>query len=142
MKIGLKVKSVTVGLFVSVLAGCASVPLDPGAQNVVFTTTSLPKSCQSLGQVSSTDVNGVTTSYTSHANLQMMEINTLKNQALALGANVVVLTGHRTVHGRGFARREIKTHTLTGNAYVCPASVLSTLPDMNSANISDIRVKY
>ncbi|HEV2613476.1 MAG TPA: DUF4156 domain-containing protein [Gammaproteobacteria bacterium] len=140
MKIGLKVKLVTVGFLVSVLAGCASVPLDPGAEKVVFTTTSLPKACQSLGQISSTDVNGVTTSYTSHANLMTMEINALKNRARALGGNVVVLTGHHTVYVHG-ARRQVATHVLDGIAYVCPANVLRRLPNENSADISDAPVK-
>ncbi len=141
MKIALKVKLVIGSLFVSVLAGCASVPLDPGAEKVVFTAITVPQSCKSLGQISSTDVNGVTTAYTSHSNLQTMEINALKNRALALGANVVVLTGHQTKYVPG-SRRQVDDHTLIGNAYVCPARVLSKLPNMNSSNISDAHVRH
>lgn len=141
MKIGLQVKSVVVGIFVLVLSGCASVPLDSGADKVIFTTATLPHSCRSLGQISSTDVNGVTSSYTSHRNMQTMEINTLKNKALSLGANVVVLTGHKTRYIPG-SHRQVDTHTLIGNAYVCPAAILSELPNMDSAKIYDAPVRH
>ncbi|MDX2164070.1 MAG: DUF4156 domain-containing protein [Gammaproteobacteria bacterium] len=141
MKIGINVKLVVMGLFVSVLTGCASVPLNPGAEKVVFTTTDVPSACKLLGQISSTDVNGVTTSYTSHANLQTMEINSLKNRALALGANVVVLTDHETKYIPG-SRRQVDDHTLIGNAYVCSARVLNKLTSMDSASISDAPVKH
>jgi hypothetical protein len=137
------------------LSGCASfVALKPGAEKVIFTTSTVPQSCRLLGQISSADKNGVSTSYTSHANLQTMEINTLKNKAVSLGANVVMLTHHQTTYeesGLSLSQRvpknirdiprypRVDIHQLVGSAYVCSPSVLSSVSNVDSDAISDKR---
>jgi hypothetical protein len=146
MNVKTNIRASVFGFLALVLSGCASVPLDPGAQNVVFTTSKIPQTCQFLRQISSSDTNGVTTSYTSHANLQQMQINTLKNEAIHFGANVVMLTGHETTYaGQGLSKQrtsrylQVQTHKLIGNAYSCPSEILNTLPNVGPAVISDSR---
>ncbi len=141
MKRNATLKSAMLIFLILSLSGCASVPLNPGAENVVFTTAIVPPSCQFLRQVWSFDTNGYTTAYTSHVNLQAMEINTLKNKAYKLGANVVVLTSHLTTYipqrpsRQNYAR--VDSHSLVGSAYLCPSNVFSTLPNVDAAAILD-----
>lgn len=136
-----KLKLAMCSFLVMSLYGCASVPLNPGAENVVFTTAIVPPSCQFLRQVWSYDTNGYTTAYTSHVNLQAMEINTLKNKAYKLGANVVVLTSHLTTYAHQRSSQEsyplVYSQSLVGGAYLCPSNVLSTLPNVDAAAILD-----
>jgi hypothetical protein len=151
-----KISLATVGFLSLLLSGCASfVALKPGAEKVIFTTSTLPQTCRLLGQVSSGDKNGVSTNYISHANLQAIEINTLKNKAVSLGANVVVLTHHQTTYAeRGlpedvpkFLRNtpkymRVDVHLLVGKAYICPSKVLTTLRNIDSDAISDSPDNY
>lgn len=110
------------------LASCASLdPLQPGAEKVIVTTKSAVKSCRYVGDVFSQDKNGFDNAYTSHENLQNMELNRIRNKAVTLGANYVVLPEHQTTYkrlGRGSVSL-INIHRLAGKAYVCPSSVLS-----------------
>ncbi len=100
--------------------GCAGVPLQPGAEKVAVITSQPPGYCKHVGPVSNFDINGSTVWYTSDQNLHAMEVNALRNQAVAKGANCVVITHHvytKTNHP-GFTLTN--AHKLAGVAYSCP----------------------
>jgi hypothetical protein len=111
--------------FMGILSGCTSVTLQPGAERVRVTSIPLAKDCQLLGTVSSEDINGepaFTAHSTVHAYMQSNEIKDLKNQALKLGANVVLVTQHDfmdfTMPHQNTNVVE-KKHHMVGNAYRC-----------------------
>lgn len=121
----------------SFMAGCTSAgSLQPGADKIVMATQSVPKSCRYLRQVSSSDINGSTQMYTSHKHLQADEINAMRNQALKLGANVVVVTDHRTTYVKRRSGTLVDVHEMSGNAYACPANALNYIAE---SNLSDVR---
>ncbi|MHB1948631.1 MAG: DUF4156 domain-containing protein [Gammaproteobacteria bacterium] len=131
-----------------VLAGCASTPLVPGAENVKLINHSAPKGCEMRGPVRSQDISGVSTSYTSHENLQVMQLNSLRNDALKLGANVIVLTQHKTASGPEYysvGQGKITTnpleinHSMQGEAYQCPSNIVNRLNAANFSTISDVK---
>lgn len=112
----------------TLMAGCSSItPLQPGAEKIVLTSNTSPSRCHYVGQVSAEDTNGVTQMYTTHQYLQTDEINAMKNQALKLGANVIVLTKHQTTYMNNRPDAILDTHSMMGNAYVCPTNILSTI---------------
>jgi hypothetical protein len=130
-----------------ILASCASIALIPGAENVKLVTKA-PKGCQMRGSVRSQDISGVSTSYTSHENLQTMELNSLRNDALKLGANVVVITQHKTASGPEYysvGQGKVTTnpleinHTMQGVAYQCTSDILERLNAENVSTFSDVK---
>lgn len=146
----MQIKPYTLAAFLltGALAGCSTVALQPGAEAIKVTkAVKLPGGCQRLGQVASKDVNGVTQSYQSHAHLQEDQLATLKNAALKLGANVIVLTEHQTTYvksqpsdnPRTLSYRGINTHRIAGIAYRCEAKALNRITIR--ASISDVKTK-
>ncbi len=141
---------ILIGTLAGLATGCASTtkPLQSGAENVVITNVPAPKSCEYVGHVSATDTNGSTQSYTSHRHLQVDQLNTLRNQALSLGANVVVLSQHETTYAQVNAAREkyqgaakvtvVDKHIMSGNAYLCHADTLNTLATEKAISTSDL----
>lgn len=141
---------ILIGTLAGLATGCASTtkPLQPGAENIVITNVPAPKSCEYVGQVSAADVNGSTQSYTSHRHLQVDQLNTLRNQALSLGANVVVLSQHQTTYDQVSVNREkfqgaakvtvVDKHIMAGNAYLCNADTLNKLATQKAISISDL----
>lgn len=120
------------------LTACATavVPLQPGAENIKVITSPVPKSCKLLGQVERTDKNGQSQSYASHEHLQQDALNTLRNQGLKLGANVIALNQHDAVYAKHSLGKEsvakvtvLDNHTMAGNAYVCPTNIANQLSD-------------
>lgn len=130
------------------LVACASNPLMPGAENVKLTTHPVAKSCQMRGAVRSQDISGVSIAHTSHENLQIMQLNALRNDALKLGANVVMLTGHATGSGPEYysvGQNKFTTnpsemsHGMQGNAYLCSSDTYEKINNTNFSAISDVR---
>lgn len=120
------------------LAGCSTVTLKSGAENIKVIKSPAPKSCQFLGQIANSDVNGATQSYTSHEHLQIDELTNLKNQALALGANTIVIAEHQTTYiTRHDNSKRVDTHGLIGEAYRCKAETLNRLKAQTITDISD-----
>ncbi len=118
--------------------GCTSIqPLQPGAEKVLITSNTVPRNCHYIGQVSDNDDNGSTQIYSSHQHLQADEINRLKNKALKLDANVVMLTSHQTSYVATIdGRKRVDTHRMSGKAYFCPTN---TLNDIKEGNLSDVK---
>ncbi len=111
------------------LASCTSVPLEPRAKNIKVISQIPSSRCRSLGHVTATDTSGITIEYASHEEIQKMQINSLKNQAAKLGANVVVITLHTYTHGSPiylvstgeFVNDPNEfSHQMSGVAYWCP----------------------
>lgn len=122
-----------------VISGCTSA-LAPGAEKVLLTTQPVLDNCHYVGQVSARDINGATQMYTSHQHLQMDQMNHLKNQALTLGANLVVVTDHQTTYVKArHIEKRVDTHAMTGNAYICPANTLNKIAQRSTENLSDIK---
>lgn len=80
---------------VLVLSGCASIPMEPGAERIVVSPNAAPRSCKFLGQVIGNQGNFFTGAYTSNRNLEEGAMNDLKNQAHKLGGNYVQLITNR-----------------------------------------------
>lgn len=129
------------------LAGCSTVALQPGADTIKVTQGAVPTGCQFMGNLSNEDTNGVTHSYTSHAHLEVDQLNTLKNDALKRGANVLLLTQHQTTYIKQRQSNNLRmpaftgvnTHTMVAKAYRCNVKALSQIK--TQAVISDIKSK-
>ena len=103
------------------LSSCASKPITPGAEKVFVSRKSPPPNCRFLGEVQGSQGNFWTAEFTSDRNILTGARNELRNQALSLGANYVVMetesnspnTAHDSLGGT-FAS------VIIGNAYLCP----------------------
>ncbi len=73
------------------LSGCSAIPLKPGAEQVMVTNAPASAACKFLGSATANQGNFFTGAYTSNKNLQAGAFNDLRNQAVALGGNRVVL---------------------------------------------------
>src|SRR4051794_40572740 len=74
--------------------GCAAQELKPGAERVRFMQQE-PKGCTYLGEATGNQGNFFTGKYTSNEALETGARNTLKNKALDMGGNVVVVLTNR-----------------------------------------------
>jgi hypothetical protein len=106
------------------LAGCSAHSLKSGASHVRVTNNEPGKECKFLGDVTGNQGNLLTGGFTSNANLETGARNDLKNQAAAMGGNVVAILTQRAgqtgslYDGSGsMAQTNV---TLTGNVYRCP----------------------
>ncbi len=118
------------------IAGCASIPLDPGAQSVKVVLNPVSKSCKSLGQITAENISGITVAYTSQANLKKNASPLFKKSGIKIRGNVVVVTGHSKTWGS--PTYIIATGTFvedsrdfgyqtTGMVYRCPLSIADSL---------------
>ena len=110
---------------VLLLAGCAAAPLKPGAEKVRFLQTE-PKGCKYLGEATGNQGNFFTGGWTSNANLETGARNQLKNRALEMGGNaIVVLTNRAGQTGSaagGSGGLQQTNVVMTGTIYDCPES--------------------
>lgn len=114
----------------ALLAGCASLTPLPGAEQVVITDKATPKTCQHVGQITDTDVHGISGNFKSMTTLQQEDRVYLKNQAVRIGANRVVLKSHQAIiaevltptptKGGARLRSTITRHRVIAEAYQCP----------------------
>lgn len=119
-------------------AGCGTVvPLQPGAENVTLGTQPVT-GCTYVGKVASMDVNGWD-GYTSHKHLQTNEITSLKNSAILLNANYVLLTDHTISYSKhaGGSINLVDEHRMAGDAYRCSTRALNNLPELNPDSLHD-----
>lgn len=121
-------RSVVAALAVIVLAGCQATALKPGAEKVRFMQTE-PKGCKYVGEATGNQGNFFTGAYTSNANLETGARNEMKNKALDLGGNVIVMMTSRagqTGSGDQYGSHSQQTNvTMTGTIFNCPDSVLN-----------------
>lgn len=132
-------------LMLSMTAGCAATPLNPGAERVIVSRTPAPRGCRFQGAVIGKQGDFFTGRYTSNENLAEGALNELRNRAAALDANYVVLETNNagmTLSGGRYGTSGAQTDvTNTGNAYLCrPQDIgLEPLPlvTMRQAGRSD-----
>jgi hypothetical protein len=103
---------------VVMVGACSAISVKPGAERVRVTNTEPGRECKFLGDVTGSQGNRFTGSYTSDANLETGARNDLKNKAFDIGGNVVYLLFQRDSQ-TGVAR-DRKNVTLSGNVYRCP----------------------
>lgn len=150
-KVQLFYKPLIACLLSGLLGACVSAitPMNPGAENIKVSTAAAPKvDCQFLGKIGSSHENGRDQSYTSHENLQADELNIMRNQALNLGANLMVITEHKTIYGKQIVAKEnfqgaaqvkiVDWHSMAGNAYRCSAAALNRIVPATPAELSDL----
>ena len=111
-------------ILMSTLAACSSIQMQPAASNVRLTHTEPSEGCHFLGDITGSQGDFFTGSFTSNADLETGARNDLKNKALQLGGNTVFLltqragqTGHfDSEFGGGSQQTNV---TLSGNVYLC-----------------------
>ena len=111
------------------LSGCSAIPLEPAAQSVMITHEAAPASCKFKGTVTANQGNAFTGAFTSNKNMQTGAFNDLRNQALAMGGNRVVLImsiaavtasgGSDGWGGSSYSSQQTNV-ALTGSVYNCP----------------------
>ncbi|OGT37679.1 MAG: hypothetical protein A3F11_11250 [Gammaproteobacteria bacterium RIFCSPHIGHO2_12_FULL_37_14] len=110
------------------VVGCATItPTQPGTGKVTITKGPISSSCKWRGKVSVTDeARSMDTPY-QHTSLKSNEFNRLRNQAMQLGANtVLLLPSSAMIEKKHWAAKTQHTaeatHVFSGNAYWCPAT--------------------
>ena len=104
--------------------GCAAAALVVGAERVIVSPQAPPNSCKFAGMIVGQQGGAFSGSWTSNRNLAQGALNELRNQALALGANYVLLVNTQagqTLSGNAVSvsgRQTDVTHA--GSAYRCP----------------------
>ena len=108
---------------VVLLGGCKAIPLQPGAAQVRLTNEE-PKGCKFLGDITGNQGNSFTGSFTSNRTMESGARHDIKNQASAMGGNVVYLLTNRAGQTGSFdeygGNLEQTNVTLSGNVYACP----------------------
>lgn len=124
-----KVAVITGSVLMAVgFSACSAVTLQPGAQKVMVSNDPAPKTCKFLGTITANQGNFFTGVYTSNKNLQEGAFNDMRNQAVALGGNRVVLLmataastgGGSFSNGTGEMSSGQTNVALTGNVFACP----------------------
>ena len=117
-------KQIIIISIVILMAGCSSIKLNPDAQTVRLTLTEPTKECKFLGDVIGSQGDAFTGAYTTNKKMEVGAMNDIKNQAAALGGNLVVIltqragqTGSYGEYGRSSMLTNV---TITGNVYSCP----------------------
>ena len=103
---------------IAVVAGCAANPLNPGADRVeIMTVHKEVKKCSYVGDVSGSQGNRFSGTFTTNENLLMGARNAIKNAAARLGANAVLIQQQQN------SQHELSggtaNSTLIGKAYKC-----------------------
>lgn len=107
-------------LIVTCFAGCSATTLSPGAQRIRITTKEPSSKCQYLGDAVGEQGGSFTGKFTSNKNLEIGARNDLKNQALAMGGNVVHLITDRA-GDTGSNHSSGQTNVIySGAIYKCP----------------------
>ena len=113
-------KSITlISLFL--LSACAAKPVSVGAERVFVSQQKPPPECQFVGEVQGTQGNFWTAEFTSDRNLLTGARNEMRNQALLLGANYVLIETQSQSHNTaGTSLGGTYSSVIIGNAYKCP----------------------
>jgi len=119
-------KQIIIVITVILMAGCSSIKLNPDAQTVRVTLTEPTNECKFLGDAIGSQGDAFTGAYTTNKKMEVGAMNDIKNQAAALGGNLVVILTQRagqTSDYNQYGSSSMQTNvTLTGNVYSCPES--------------------
>ena len=103
------------------LSGCASKPISSGAEKIFVSRRAPPQDCRFLGEVQGNQGNFWTAQFTSDRDILTGARNEVRNQALSLGANyVVVETESNSPNTANDALGGTFATVIVGNAYLCP----------------------
>ena len=106
------------------LSACAAKPVLTGAEKIYVSEFPPPKGCLFVGEVQGSQGNLWTSDFTSDRNLLTGARNEMRNQALSLGANYVMIETQSHSHnttGVGGSYASV----IIGNAFACPEKLLS-----------------
>ena len=103
------------------LSACAAKPMNTGAEKIFVSENPPPPGCTFVGEVQGSQGNFITADFTSDRNLLTGARNEMRNQALALNANFVVLETQSHSHNTsGVGLGGTYASVVIGNAYQCP----------------------
>ena len=107
------------------LAACAAKQASPGAEKVFVSEDPPPAACVFVGEVQGSQGNFWTAEFTSDRNLLVGARNEMRNQALSLGANYVLVETQSHSHNTGrYSLGGTHSSVIFGNAYDCPPKSL------------------
>lgn len=111
-------KNIALLLIPVVLSGCAATAVNPQANGVeIVNEAPSPNQCKFLGEVVGTQGNWFTGDYTSNKNLVTGARNELRNQAHALGGNLVYVQDMKNSNAWGSLGTT--NTTAVGKVYKC-----------------------
>jgi hypothetical protein len=103
------------------LPACASKPTYPGAERIFVSQQEPPPDCRFVGEVQGSQGNFWTAEFTSDRNILTGARNEMRNQALVLGANyVMVETESHSDNTADHSLGGTYASVIIGNAYACP----------------------
>lgn len=116
-------KRVTLVSFCIFLSACSAQSLNSGAEQVRITHSEPANDCVFLGEVTGSQGNFFTGAWTSNASLETGARNDLKNKALKMGGNrIVIITQRAGQTGTsyfGSGSNQQTNVTLSGSVYRC-----------------------
>ena len=110
------------------LAGCAAKQASSGAERIYVSEEKPPKGCVYVGEVQGSQGNFWTAEFTSDRNILSGARNEMRNQALSLGANYVMVEIQSNSHNT--ARPSLGgtyASVIIGNAFACPGNLLGNI---------------
>jgi len=111
----------TIVIFAVFLSACAAKQASPGADRIMVSEEPPSVKCRFVGEVQGSQGNFWTSDFTSDRNLLSGARNEMRNQALSLGANYVMVEtqshSHNTTH---YSLGGTYASVIIGNAYFCP----------------------
>ena len=103
------------------LSACVSKPVMPGAERIFVSQQEPPPECIFVGEVQGTQGNFWTSYFTSDKNLLTGARNEMRNQALGLGANYILIETQSQSHNTAdYSLGGTYSSVIIGNAYKCP----------------------
>lgn len=110
------------------LSGCAAKQASPGAERVYVSQEKPPTGCVYMGEVQGSQGNFWTAEFTSDRNILSGARNEMRNQALSLGANYVMVetqshSNNTADHSLGGTYASV----IIGNAFACPENLLGKI---------------
>jgi hypothetical protein len=110
---------------IAFLTACSAKQVSPGAEKIFVSENPPPQGCLYMGEVQGSQGNFWTSEFTSDRNLLTGARNEMRNQALSLGANYVVVETQSHSHNTaGYSLGGTYASVIIGNAYKCPAQFL------------------
>jgi len=111
----------------ALLMACAAKQASPGAEKIFVSDRPPPDGCRFMGEVQGSQGNFWTSEFTSDRNILSGARNEMRNQALTLGANyVLVETQSHSNNTAGFSLGGTYASVIIGNAYSCSPAALQS----------------
>lgn len=109
------------------LAACAAKQASPGAEKVYVSHEKPPAGCVFVGEVQGSQGNFWTAEFTSDRNILSGARNEMRNQALSLGANYVMVEIQSNSNNTArYSLGGTYASVIIGNAFACPEDLLGS----------------